>query len=186
MSDSMWEIDSHDWSSLHGVSGDSAKARSVLSKLLEASTDTEWTGALDWLEAYASDLGIPCEATPAVVSCLVAAAVRTDGAKRSAILGTIEELTCGRGIEAYTPQKLDWLRASVGELAACLHLWTHLAQTSSVRDAILCVALLAYCAKHVPGLDVRVRRYLELAEQERPELREDIVAIRKHLDEPAT
>lgn len=172
----MWEFKCHDWKKLQGVETLN-DVPLVLNRLMYSIDEVEWQGALRSLEAYASDLGIPSNATKAVVACLVAIAIRTEGQKRTEVLGTLEELTCGRGIEAYSLQQLAWLRGAVRELAGAFHLWAQLAESAPAEDAILCIQLLAYCAVNVPEVELRVLNYLEQCSNERPELGDDISAL---------
>jgi len=101
----MWEIERYDWKQYEAY-GDAARAPEWLRALLLSQDDSEWSQALISLESCASDLGVPCSMTPAVVSCLVSIALRVEGKKRSAILSSLEELTCGRGAEQYSDQQL--------------------------------------------------------------------------------
>ena len=172
----MWEFEYHDWNGLQGFRS-SKNVRLLLDRVLRSTDEKEWQTALNLVEIYASDLGVPSEATKDVVACLVAVAVRAQGQKRSAILGTLEELTCGRGVDEYTPQEVEWLRSSVHELAYALHTWAHLAESASIEDAVLAVDLLAYCAVYIPQVESKVLRYLQLCAVERPELAEEISAL---------
>jgi len=177
----MWEFVCHDWKTLQGFETP-RDVPLLLERLFGSSDEEEWQGALGLLEAYASDLGLPSEATKDVVACLVAVAIRTEGRRRSAVLGTLEELTCGRGVEEYRPQQLTWLRAAVRELACALHTWAQLAESAPVEDAVLCVEILAYCAVHVPEVELKVLRYLQLCATERPELGEEVSALLANLN----
>ncbi len=172
----MWEFECHDWSTLQGL-GKLKDVRLLLGRVFGSTNEEEWKGALGLLEAYASDLGIPSEATKDVVACLVAIAIRAEGRKRSEVLGTLEELTCGRGVEEYSPQQLLWLRAAVRELSYAIHTWAQLAESASEEDAVLCVELLAYCAVYVPEVESKVMTYLQLCAAGRPELGEEISAL---------
>jgi hypothetical protein len=149
-----------------------------MQSIAAATVEEEWEQALYLLEAYAGNLfGSPSEATKAVVACLVAIATRVGGKKRSAVLGLLDELSCGRGIDAYTADQRQWLCSAIEELAHGIHIWTSLAESGSLEDAVLCLQLLSYCAVYVPGLESRVTRYLDLCASSRVELREDISAV---------
>ncbi len=172
----MLEFDCHDWSTLQGFRS-SKNVRVLFQQIADSADEKEWQQALGHLESYASDQGIPSEATKGVVASLVAIAVSEGGRKRSAVLGTLEELTCGRGVEAYTSQQLGWLRASVQELACALHTWTHIVESAPTEDATLALEILAYCGVYVSQFDSRVQRYFQLCAIARPELREEISAL---------
>jgi hypothetical protein len=172
----MWELDCHDWMTLQAFR-DPKDVPLALDRLVRSNSEEEWTRALVLLETYASDLGLPSESTKDVVACLVAIVIRTDGTKRSAILATLEELTCGRGIEEYNQEQLSWLRAAVRELAYALHTWAQLAESAPIADAILCLDLLAYCATFVPEVEMKVMRYFRLCAGQRPELGEELSAL---------
>jgi hypothetical protein len=172
----MWEFEVHDWNTLRGFRD--GKNISVLLRRISGAADAqEWDKALSLLEAYASDLGVPCEATKDVVACLVSITIRNEGEKRSAILGTLEELTCGRGVEVYTDEQLMWLRDAVRELSYALHAWVHLAAAGSLDDATLAIRLLAYCAVYTPQLEAKVLRYFTVCANERPDLVEELSAV---------
>lgn len=174
----MWEFRCFNWSAMRGVWGEPAMAPNFLEQVVTSTADGELARALDWLESYASDLGVPSEATSAVVSCLVGAAQVRSGVARLAIVETIEELSCGRGVDEYSSKQHKWLVATIGELSSGMHLWMHMGEHSSAREATLALQLLAYCAAYLPDLAARVWRYFELCEVARPELRDDIAAIR--------
>lgn len=180
----MWEFECHDWDTLRGFE----KPKDVpllLEEVLRSSNSNqeEWRVALSLLEAYASDLGLPSEATKNVVACLVAVAIRAEGRKRSEILGLLAEVTCGRGIREYSPRQLTWLRAAGRELAYALHTWAQLAESSPAKDAISCAEILMHCAIYVPEVEPKVLKYLQLFAADRPELREEIFALLTTLDE---
>jgi hypothetical protein len=178
----MYEFNCHSWESLRGFES-SKNIQSLLERVGNSSDEKEWQAALVLVEDYASDQGIPSEATAAVVACLVAVTIRTDGRKRSALLSTLEELTCGRGIAEYTDQEISWLRASVQELACALQTWSYLAESASEADAVFAVELISYCAVYVPSVESRAIMYLQLCERERPELREELAALEANADE---
>ena len=112
----MWEFKCHDWDTLQWAEKPKKEIPKLLEVVLDSDREEEWEIALGLLEAYASDLGVPSEATKDVVACLVAIVVRMEAKKRTVILGVLDELTCGRGIEAYSPQQMMWIRAAVREL----------------------------------------------------------------------
>ena len=179
----MWEIDIYQWTELRGVSGDPANAPAMLRELAASDEEEHWREALAWVDSFASDLGIPSGATSAVVACLIGLALRVEGAKRTAILESLEDLTCGRGIETYSAEELGWLEQSVAELACAMHVWLCWAESAPPSDAARCVELLAYCGVYVPALRPRVRQYLSACAAARPELGEDVVAIRANFEQ---
>lgn len=180
----MWEFECHDWKTLRGFGSD-RDVPLLLERVLGSSNEEEWNSALQSLTFYASHSNATSEATKAVVACLVAIAIRTEGPKLSAVLGTLEEL-CAPSVdefEEYTPQELTWLREAGRELACALHTWAHLAETASTLDATYCVELLAYCATFVPELEAKVLKYLQLCRAARPELEEEISALLVNFNE---
>ncbi len=175
----MWEVERYQWREFEAYR-DATRAPELLQIVLVSEVEQEWSSSLSYLEACASDLGAPCAMTPALVSCLVSAATRTNGKKRSAIVSVLEELTCGRGSEEYTEAQLAWLREATVELTYALKLWVDLLERSSPEDAEQCVDLLAYCAERVPEVAGRVAQYLTLAEVQHPQLRDEIHAVREY------
>ncbi len=176
----MWEFECHEWDALQWNEKPKTPAvvvRQLLGCILVSSDEEERKNALGLLEYYASDEGIPSEATSHVVACLVAIVACTDGQKRLAVLDLLEELTCGRWIEEYSPQKVTWLQQAVSELACALHTWACLAENSSAEEAVLAVYLLGNCARHVPHVEAKASRYLQLCAARRPELKEEISAL---------
>lgn len=173
----MWEFECHDWKALRGFEAPRDDVPVLLERLFGSSNEEEWQVALDLLESYASDLGLPSEALKDVVACLVAVATRTEGRKRSVLLGALAELTCGRGIEEYRPEQHTWLRAAVRELAYALHTWAQLAESAPAKDATHCIEILVYCAAYVPDLELKILRYIQLCATQRPELGEEISGL---------
>ncbi len=180
----MWEVECHDWDTLDGFERPKDVPR-LLEKVLRSSNSNqeEWRVPLSLLEAYASDLGLPSEATKDVVACLVAVAIRSEGRKRSELLGLLAEVTSGRGVEEYNSCQLTWLRAAARELVYALHTWTQLAESSSAEDAVACAEILTNCAIYVSEIEPRVLKYLRLLAADRPELRDEIVALLATLNE---
>lgn len=170
------EIDRHDWASFPAFR-DPARVPGLLRVVLSSEREEEWAPALANLETCGSDLGVPCAMTPALVSCLVAIALRTDGKKGAAVVSLLEELTCGRGAEGYSEQERHWLHEAVRALMPGLSLWEAIVENGSRDDAVNAIDLLAYCAEHFPEQRDRVRRVLGSCEQQRPELAEEIRAV---------
>jgi hypothetical protein len=145
-----------------------------------AEEESEWLPALHFVESHVSDEGVPSAMTAPTVGCLVAIAARAQGAKRSAILSGLEELTCGRYQEHYTEQQIKWYLDSVRELTFGLHLWVEVLMGPSVKDAEQCVDILAYCAEMIPELAGRVRYYLQQCEERHPTLTDEIRAVSEY------
>lgn len=175
----MWEIECYEWDGFEAYR-DAGRVPQLLRTVLLTDDEAEWVAALRYVESCGSDLGVPCSATPALVSCLVAITLRVNGKKRSAVLSLLEEMTCGRGAEQYSEAQKRWLGESVYELVLGLKMWVELMETSSVEDAEQCVDILAYCAEHVPALGGRVRKYLELCELRYPQLGDEIGAVTQY------
>lgn len=178
----MWEFECHDWPALRGFR-DPKNVRPYLERLADSTDEKEWQKTLNLLQVYASDLGLPSEATKDVVACLIAVVIRVEGKKRSELLGALEELTCGRGLEVYSAQQLECLRSAVSELALALHTWVYLAESASREDATLALQLLAYCAVYVEQLEPKVSQYFRLCAAARPELRDEISSLLVNADE---
>jgi hypothetical protein len=180
----MFAFDLYDWKRMPGFR-DSGRVPELL-HLVDVSTDEgKWSDALTKLESCASDLGTPCALTPPLTGALMSLALRTTGAKRSSILSVVEELTCGRGAEAYTDEQKTWHRESVHELILGFNTVTFILETSTVEDAKLCVDLLAYCAEHFPPLRPRVRKYLAFCQERHPSLADEISAVIPYFAENA-
>lgn len=177
----MWEIECHDWAALRGRRP--YDVRQLLERVSSATDRKEWDQALQLINFYSSDNGIPSEATPDVVACLVAIAVRAHREKRSALLGLLEELTCGLGIEIYTPEQMAWHKAAVRELGLALHSWAQWAESEPIEEARVHLCLLSYCSVYVPALEARVERYFHRCLAARPELGDEIAALRTNASE---
>lgn len=111
----MWEFARHE----HSWAGMLRPGDAVpeLLQIVALSADVAaWDKALSCLESAGSELGVPCAATPAQVACLVAVVPRSSGEKRSAIVSLVEELTCGRGFDSYSPEERTWMLQSRLEL----------------------------------------------------------------------
>lgn len=171
----MFEFECHDWKALRGRR--QYDARRLLERLATSATGKEWNEALNLINFYSSDNGIPSEATQHVVACLIAVAIDSDGDKRSEILGLVEEFTCGLGIEAYTSEEMGWHVAAVRELGCALQIWVKLAESAPVPEATVCLQLLSYCSVYDPRLEPRVMRYFEVCRVARPELGDEIAAL---------
>ncbi|MFO0553458.1 MAG: hypothetical protein U0271_34060 [Polyangiaceae bacterium] len=177
-----WELECHNWLALRGFR-DGRPPGALLETVRTAKDPAAAIAALELLESYASDLGLPCEATRSVVACLVGIATRCTGEIRSAILGTLEELTCGRGIEEYSPDELAWLVAACRELVYALHAWVEILETGDASDATLAATLLAYAANAVPEVEQRVLTYLRICSRERPALSDYLSALSENFQE---
>lgn len=172
MTASIWEFERHDWSYFDGY-GDVGAVPVALNLLLHADKESEWNGALQNLEAIASDCGVPSSVTPAVVGCLASAVLRVGGGKRVAIVSSLEELTCGRGREIYNSQQQTWLEESVRELLLNFDSWLLILEEGVLEEVRDCMALLAYCAELQRSLAVRVEFYLSRGVGRFPSLEEE-------------
>lgn len=173
---------SHDWS-LHADTFRDARRLSECLKVIEESdTAAEWDPALDYIESCCSDLGVPSSAVPPMVRMLSALVVTAGDAKRTAILSLLEELTCGRGIEIFTPAQRSRLAAARGELGSKFDLWVAWIEAPSEVDAIHCVDLVAYAAEADSALRKRATEALVLAKAKRPSLAPEVDAVRQYFE----
>ncbi|WP_437286062.1 hypothetical protein [Sorangium sp. So ce406] len=177
----MWEFYCYDWGKFEAYR-DTSRVSVMLQAVLQSEDEGEWSSALSYLESCASDLGVPCSITPAMVGALASIMIRVDGKKRSGILLLLEELTCGRGASEYSEAQRVWLRESVQELVLVFKNLVDVMERSSVEDAELCVDMLAYCAEHVPEMACRVRKYLTLCQERFPQLSDEIQAVSGYFD----
>jgi hypothetical protein len=175
-------LDFYDWGKFD-THRETIRVRDSLELLIHSEDENHWGPALSYLEGCASDLGIPCSLTPALVDVFTSIVVSVGGRKRTEVLAVLEELTCGRGADEYSDAQRGWRSQAVREVALAFKSFVHIMATSSVEDAERCVDLLAYCAEEIPSLTERVRKYLARCEDRFPVLSEEIRAVSTYLEQ---
>ncbi len=176
--------DEYPWTSHADAMSDPSKLRTCFATIDSECSETEFQRALFYVDHASSDLGVPTSLAPPVVARLIASVLSLDGARRKLVLGEVEELTCGRYVETYTPAQVEWLLAARRELVLAYHLWLRLAVTGDAQEATECIDLVAYVGESFPDLRPRVLEFLHSCRASRPDLAAEVDAVTAYLVDP--
>jgi len=132
------------------------------------------------IETAASDHGVPCAATAAVVAALASICLRVESARRLEVLGLLEQLTGGRGIELYDESQQRWYVESALELAFSMAYWVHLMESGSAEEQTACFGLVSNCGNVLSHQRPRLASYLSFVAERCANLAEELPVALSH------